>query len=92
MSDDLRGLRELKQERHADWREENLAVLRKSLVPFAMRDTACLFRQPGKPWVDFYPHTGRWRAVGPNLSEELKGRTFSGGAKSFLGWYAKAKL
>lgn len=89
MSGDLRALR---QDRHAKWREENLATLRKSLVPFAMRETACLFREKGKPWVDFYPHTGRWRAVGPNLAEKLKGKVFRGGAQAFLAWYAKEKL
>ncbi len=72
--------REERRERHAQWYRENMEILRASGLRFEERATAMLFREPGKPRVDFYPHTGRWRA---------HGWTFKGGAKAFLAWYAK---
>ena len=41
------------------------------------------FREVGKPPVDFYPSTGRWRVVG------LGNKTYNGGATAFLAWYRK---
>lgn len=83
MGDDwYSGLRALRQEKHAGWKEKNLAALRASGIPFSERPEACLFREPGRPRVDFYPSTGRWRVVGG-------GRTFRGGAVAFLAWYRK---
>lgn len=80
------AMRAEKQARHADWYAENMAALRASGVRFEERPTSVLFREPGKPRVDFYPHTGRWRVVGaPNGPT----RPLSGGAKRFLEWYAK---
>ncbi len=78
--------RELTQDRHAQWKVENLAALRASGVPFQERPEACLFRVSGKPPVDFYPSTGRWRVVAG------KKKTLRGGATAFLAWYAKQVL
>ena len=78
------ALRDCRKERHAEWREKNLAALRASGLRFAERETAVLFREGGKPSVDFYPHTGRWRVVGAGRSQTMRG-----GAKAFLAWYAK---
>lgn len=75
--------RELAQERHARWKAANLEALRKSGLPFEERPEACLFRAPGKPQVDFYPSTGRWRVVAGQR------KTYRGGAAAFLAWYAK---
>jgi hypothetical protein len=75
--------RELAQDRHAQWKADNLKALRASGVPFEERPEACLFRAPGKPLVDFYPSTGRWRVVAGQR------KTFRGGAVAFLAWYAK---
>jgi hypothetical protein len=47
-------------------------------------DGACLFREPGKPRVDFYPSTGRWRTVGREPE-----KVHRGGARAFIAWYAK---
>ena len=69
---------------HADNFEKNIDFLKKSGVEFKKRETSCLFREAGKPRVDFYPHTGRWRVVGVE-----KFRTKGGGAKVFLVWYEK---
>jgi hypothetical protein len=78
------AMRADRQDRHARWRDENLAVLRASGMKFKERPTSVLFREQGKPRVDFYPHTGRWRVVGVWDS-----RTYSGGARAFLAWYGK---
>lgn len=75
--------RALAQERHAEWKAANLEALRKSGIPFEERPEACLFRAPGKPLVDFYPSTGRWRVVAGQR------KTLRGGAVAFLAWYAK---
>lgn len=70
------------RERHADWKKENTAIISRSGIPFrsANNGEAILFRQPGKPKVDFYPSTGRWRIPG------RKG-IFGGGAENLLSWY-----
>lgn len=77
--------RERVKSRHQFWYEENLAILRASDIPFKLTPdgTCCLFRQEGKPKVDFYPHTGRWRVPAKHTG------TFRGQAKAFLAWYAK---
>lgn len=79
------AMRADRQERHAQWYAENMAVLRSSTVPFEERPTSVLFRQKGKPKVDFFPHTGRWRVVG----EGKQRQPLRGGARAFLAWYGK---
>jgi hypothetical protein len=59
---------------------ENRQALVASGVPFTDRGTALLFRVRGKPPVDFYPTTGRWRVPS-------RARVWSGGATAFLRWY-----
>lgn len=87
MSDhDLAANNLARVERHREWREKNLAVLNDSGLKFELRPQACLFREPDKPPVDFYPSTGRWR-----IANQPNRRTFRGGAQAFLVWYAKAK-
>jgi hypothetical protein len=49
-------------------------------MSFVFKRTVCLFREEGKPKVDFYPHTGRWK---------VKHRMYKGGAASFISWYSK---
>ena len=83
MGDDSRFMQDLKKERHEKWYRQNMLALQNSGIEFKRHVTACLFRENGKPKIDFYPHTGRWRTVGKNA------KTFSGGAKTFLKWYSK---
>lgn len=71
-----------KQERHKRWHEENREAINVSGIPYKDKGETLLFREVGKPRVDFYPSTGRWRVVGVV-------RTFRGGAKAFLNWYNK---
>jgi hypothetical protein len=85
MADIGDALDEARRIRHAEWYEENMTALRLSGLIFVEQGTAVLFREPGKPCVDFYPHTGRWRIVGTRVPA----RTKSGGARAFLSWYAR---
>lgn len=82
-----RALQAAKKERHAEWKRLNMAALTASGLPF--RETNCgesiLFREPGKPKVDFFPSTGRWRVAGVK-------KTFRGGAKAFVRWYLAHKV
>jgi len=71
------------KERHAIWWMENSMAIKQSRIPFRVASRECyVFREVGKPKVDFYPSTGRWR----NLQT---GKTFSGGATAFIIWYKK---
>jgi len=82
MGDDFRAMNQARKEHHAAWKESNTKIIESSGIPYLARPESLLFREEGKPKVDFYPSTGRWRVAGVK-------RTFSGGAKSFLGWYRK---
>lgn len=83
MKDVFNDMQKAKKERHKEWRSANVARIQESGLAWrwASRQQVCiLFREPGKPKVDFYPYTGRWRS---------DGKTYRGGAASFLSWYAK---
>lgn len=84
MADDFAAMKSHRQERHADWKQRNLAVLNASGVIFTTTNygETLLFREAGKPKADFYPSTGRWRVAGLT-------KTFRGGAEAFLRWYEK---
>ena len=85
LADHYNAIRASKQERHAAWNTENMAILNDAKdVTYKSSNggESLLFRQYGMPKVDFYPSTGRWRAAGIQ-------RTFSGGATAFLVWYRK---
>ena len=62
-----------RQERHAKWYAENMAIIKASDIKFTDKGNAILIR--GYVNADFYPHTGRWR---------FAGKTYNGGAKKFL--------
>lgn len=70
------------QSNHAAYKA-NLDVLMRSGLKFSRKPAACLFREEGKPHVDFYPHTGRWREVGKGAPD----KTHTGGAQKFIDWY-----
>lgn len=80
MAEDFEVLQRLKKERHQKWFDQNIKTLANSGMPYTFKETVCLFRINGKPKVDFYPHTGRWKS---------NNKMYSGGAKSFLNWYNK---
>lgn len=74
-------MRNAKQLRHAAWKAENTALLEASGIPFTSTNNgeALLFREWGRPRIDFYPSTGKWRV--DNV------RTYGGHATKFLQWY-----
>ena len=63
-------------------RRDNMALIEASGIPHTISDEGrCLsFREMGKPMVDFYPETGRWRRMKPKWVGGL-------GAQAFLDWY-----
>ncbi len=71
--------------RHADTHEANMKILKDSGLEFTTQDEVCMFRQQ-RPWVNFWPSTGRWAVVGTHLPQT----TQVGGAKAFIEWYKKA--
>ena len=89
MADVCRDMTAAKKQRHSDWHKQNMAIMEKSGLPYdikndgevlivnGLRDDAHI---KGKPQVQFWPSTGRWRA---------RNKTYSGGAKSFINWYKK---
>ncbi len=77
-----RAMKADRQGRHARWNHENRTVLTFAGIPFTDRGEALLFRIAGKPRVDFYPSSGRWRVAGEQ-------KTHRGQARAFLAWFAK---
>jgi len=82
MAEVFNDMQSAKKARHKAWHEKNRDTIKESGLPYKDRGEALLFRETGKPKVDFYPSTGRWRTAS-------EGRTFRGGAEAFLKWYAK---
>jgi hypothetical protein len=76
-------MKELKKERHQEWWNDNVNVIKASGIPhtFTNNGESILFREKGKPKVDFFPSTGRWRVVSGNA------RTMGGHAAKFIEWY-----
>lgn len=72
-----------KDERKVTAAARNIRIMRQSRIDFEERPEALLFRVPGKPWVDFYQSTGRWRKVGKMAGDTV----YKGGAKAFLEWF-----
>lgn len=44
------------------------------------------FRDPDKPTIDFYPHTGRWK-----IFRQRRPIMMEGGAEKFIRWYSKIR-
>jgi uncharacterized membrane protein len=78
-------LTDLRKDRHREWKDENTDVIRSSHITHRSTNNGetLVFRELGKPKVDFYPSTGRWRVVSG------QGRTMGGHAMKFLEWYAE---
>ena len=76
--------KEFRKEMHREQKAANLGVLKESGLKFCSTNNGenLLFREKGKPKVDFYPSTGRWRVAG------LRG-TFNGGGAAFINWYTE---
>lgn len=79
-----RDMRALKQEQGEERRVKNMRLLLETQLDCRVEGDVVLLREAGKPKVDFYSTTGKWRV--PN---ENKGRICGGGggAKRFIEWY-----
>lgn len=88
-ADDFAAMKAHTQAKHAEWKERNTETLLRSNLTLTIKSggEVILFREPGKPKVDFYPSTGRWRVVGNGSQRPLRG-----GAEAFLNWYAKQSV
>jgi len=86
MGEVFSAMRAATKQRHADWKKANMEILGASGAIFTVTNCGetLMFRMSGKPKVDFYPSTGRWRVVGNGQQ-----RPMSGGAQKFLNWYAE---
>jgi hypothetical protein len=82
MGDIGQAMRQVRKERHADWKQKNMAIIRSAILEFrAVNNGECLtFRLKDYPIADFYPSTGRWRS---------EGKTYGGHAEKFLVWLRK---
>lgn len=96
MAEYFKDMNEEKKKRHQGWKEENTRILAEAGLPYLIKgDEVILFREPGKPKVDFYPSTGRWKSITRRQPSEMfvAGsdiiKYFSGGAEVFLKWYKK---
>ena len=78
MGEIFKAMNEDKKQRHSDGFGKNMRLLEG--MRFVFKETVCLFRETGKPKIDFYPHTGRWKS---------KNKIHRGGAISFINWYSK---
>lgn len=87
LADDYKAMSEAKKQRREKRIDDNIKILYGPTckIKFELRknENLLLFREQGKPKVDFYLGTGRWRS---------KNKTYKGGAKSFLIWYSKQNL
>ena len=86
-TDYFRAIQQHRRDEHANQKQENTTAIANSGLNFRTTNNGeCLvFRERGKPQVDFYPSSGRWRDVGPSK------RNYNGGAEAFLTWYAGQK-
>lgn len=87
MGEVFKGMSEARKERHSRWRTQNILALQATQFIYTVTNNGetFLFREAGKPKVDFYPSTGRWRVSG------IK-QTFHGGGKLFIQWYRKQRV
>lgn len=85
--DVFKGMKAVQQDQHRAWHQQNFDAIKTAGLRYTVtNDGLCIvIREVGKPQVDFYPSTGRWRVVGKSP------QTFGGHAEKFLRWYAEAK-
>jgi hypothetical protein len=77
---------EQRRRRHIRWQVDNIEIIERAKLKYDARTNGwaltMLFREPGKPKVNFWCSTGRWQDL------ETK-RVYGGGARKFLEWYKK---
>lgn len=77
------ALRENQRSTKAMRRSVNLDILSNSGRKFEVSTYMALFREPGKPIVDFYLTTNKWVSGGV---------TYRGDALAFLRWYSRQRV
>lgn len=70
-------------ERHAYWMAINGKKLKKAGLQFEVKGDVYLFREAGKPKVNFWPSTCRWLIVGLRETQQSQ----SGSVEKFITWY-----
>ncbi|HEY4611373.1 MAG TPA: hypothetical protein VII11_00140 [Bacteroidota bacterium] len=88
LADDFRFMTELKKARHQQWQKENRRLIDETKIAYEDKGEALLFREQGKPKIDFYPSTGRWKVFGRKGNYTM----MRGGAKAFIVWYQRHPL
>jgi hypothetical protein len=74
-----------RREKKARNLEKNTKDLDAAGIPYTVKNDGYMYaiRVPGKPRIDFYPTTNRWR---------VDGETMYGPAKRLIGWYKKQQV
>ena len=70
----------------------NVRIIEQSGLRYGLSNdgSVIMFREKGKPMVDFYPSSGRWRIVGTATIQKMQpAPKESRGAKAFLNWYER---
>jgi hypothetical protein len=83
VGDDFRAFKEHKKSVRQSRFEKNMKFFEehmKGRYEYKVGASVILLRETGKPKIDFYPHTGRWKC---------RGKMFGG--IDFLSWYEKKK-
>lgn len=84
MGDIFNDMRKHKKETHARYKSENMRVIADSKIPCTVKDEVILFREHGKPKVDYYPSSNSWKHI-----KKPNNRMMYGNAVRFLNWYKK---
>lgn len=84
MGDDFKEMKLMKQERKLKRYEKNISILVADNIRYEIRNSGntLLIREEGKPKIDFYPSTGRFK-IGSNF--------YTGGATELLKYYKGEK-
>jgi hypothetical protein len=84
MGDVFRMMRENKKENHARFKESNIKNIIDSKIPCTIKDEVVLFREQGKPHIDYYPSSNRWKVI-----KKPNHKMMYGNAIKFIVWYEK---
>ena len=81
MSEAFSALKEYNGMRREKRIELNMSIMEKSGIVYKLiENNTLLIRENGKPKVDFYLSTGRWK---------VNNKAMKGGAVSLINWYRK---
>ena len=84
MGDIFNDMQKHKKDTHSRWKSENLKAIVESKIPCTIKDEVILFREQGKPKVDYYQSSNSWKHI-----RKSNNRMMYGNAIKFLNWYIK---